>query len=94
MQIEEKDISHVHAIRPKIGRAKKNVKTPMCSGCGGGHVKSECFFRDKNCFSCGNKGHIRTHCKSKRNKFKSKKDKVNIVLSRQEIEEVQKRKFF
>ena len=91
-QIEEKDISRVHAIRPKTGRAKKNVKTPTCSGCGGGHIKSE-FFCDKNCFSCGNKGNISAHCKSKRNEFKSKKDKVNIVLSRQEIEEEQKRKF-
>ena len=51
------------------------------------------FFCDKNCFSCGNKGHISAHCKSKRNKLKSKKNKVNIVLSRQEIEEGQKRKF-
>ena len=51
------------------------------------------FFRDKNCFSYGNKGHISAHCKSKRNRFKSKKDKVNIVLSRWEIEEGQKRKF-
>ena len=92
-QIKEKDISSAHAIRPKTGRAKKNVKTPTCSGCGGGHVKSECFFRDKNCFSCGNKGHISAHCKSKSNKFKSKKDQVNIVLSRLEIEEEQKRKF-
>ena len=93
-QIEEKDISCVHAIRPKTGRAKKNVKTPTCSGCGGGHVKSEwVFFATKNCFLCSNTGHICAHCRSKRNKFKSKKDKVNIVLSRQEIEERQKRKF-
>ena len=91
MQIQEKDISNVQAIRPKMGRAKKNVKTPMCSGCGGGHVKCECFLRNKNCFSCGNKGHISAH--RKRNKFKSKKDKMNIVLSCQEIEEEQKRKF-
>ena len=77
-----------------MGRAKKNVKTPTCSGCSGGHVKSECIFCNKNCFLCGNKGHISAHCKSKskRNKSKSKKDKVNIVLSCQEIEGGQKRK--
>ena len=49
-QIEEKDISRVHAILPKTGRAKKNVKTPTCSGCSGGHVKSECFFATKIAF--------------------------------------------
>lgn len=92
-QIEEKDVSRVHAIRPKKGIVNKNVKKPTCFGCGGGHFKSECFFRDKNCYSCGNKGHINTHCKSKRKKIKSKKDIVNIVLSHQEIEEGQKRKF-
>ena len=91
-QIEEKDIYRVHAIRPKTGRAKKNFKILTCSGCSGGHFKRECFFRDKNCFSCGNKGHISAHCETKRNKFKSKKDKGNIVLSRQETEEGVKKK--
>ena len=81
-QIEEKDISCVHAIRPKTGRAKENVKTPTCSGCGGSHVKSEwVFFSRQKLLFVWDKGH------------KSKKDKVYIVLSRQEIEEGQKRKF-
>ena len=54
-------------------------------------LKVSVFFTTKNCFSCDNKGHISAHCK--RNEFKSKKDKVNIVLSCQAIEEGQKRKF-
>ena len=47
-QIEEKDISRVHAIQPKTGRTKKNLKTPTYSGCGGGHVSV--FSRQKLLF--------------------------------------------
>ena len=91
-EIEEKDISRVHFVRPKIGE-NKNIKKPKCFGCGGLHLISECYFRSKNCFACGKKGHISSHCKGKEKRWRSNKSKVNVVLSHREIEEGQKRKF-
>ena len=53
--IEEKDISHVHAVRPKLKSAKDNIKQSLCYGCGGLHFKKDCYFKDKKCF-------LYTHC--------------------------------
>ena len=41
--IEEKDISRVHAVRPKLKSAKDDIKPSVCYGCGGLHFKKDLF---------------------------------------------------
>ena len=33
-------------------------KGPTCCRCGGKHLAPVCKFKDKECFSCGKKGHM------------------------------------
>ena len=60
--IEEKDISCVHAVWPKLKSAKDDIKPPPCYGCGGVHFKKDCYSKNKKCFSCGFFGHKSMHC--------------------------------
>ncbi|XP_049279424.1 uncharacterized protein K02A2.6-like [Anopheles funestus] len=39
-----------------------------CNGCGGGHLRSECRFRNAKCNLCSKKGHIAKVCKSGKSK--------------------------
>ena len=41
--IEEKDISRVHAVRPKLKSAKDDIKASPCYECGGLHLKKNLF---------------------------------------------------
>ena len=63
--------------------------------CGGQHIKKDCFFRDKICFSCGHIDPRSSHCWSKQKKETKRKSQtnVNIVLSKNKIEEGQRRKY-
>ena len=38
--IEEKDISCVHAVKPKL-KSANDIKPPPCDGCGGLHFKKD-----------------------------------------------------
>ena len=48
------------------------------------------------CFSCGRVGHISSHCRSKLKKETKRKSQINVnmVLSKNETEEGQRRKYF
>ena len=50
--IEEKDISHVHTVRPKLKSAKDDIKPSLYYGCSLLHFKKDCYFKNKKCFSC------------------------------------------
>ena len=43
--IEEKDISCVHAVRPKLKSAKEDIKPSLCYRCGGLHFKKRLFLK-------------------------------------------------
>ena len=91
-QIEEKDISRVQVVhRKNFKPANEPIKQVSCYGCGGSHLKRFCFFKDKRCFSCKRVGHTSSVCS--RNKPQKHNHRINVVLSKKEIEEGQKRKF-
>ena len=71
--IEEKDISCVHAVRPKLKSAKDYIKPSPCYGCGGLHFKKDCYFTNKKCFSCNFLGHKSMRCRRKKLKFVKKR---------------------
>jgi hypothetical protein len=48
----------------------QSVPHQPCSGCGRKHWKRDCPFKDKECFNCGVKGHIKPVCKNKSKQFK------------------------
>ena len=50
--IEEKDISRVHAVKPKLKSAKDDIKPSLCFGCSGLYFKKDCYFKNKKCFLC------------------------------------------
>ena len=62
--IEEKDISHVHALRPKLKSAKDYTKPSPCYGCGGLHFKKT-YFKNKKCFRVIFLGYKSMHCRRK-----------------------------
>ena len=43
-----------------------------CFRCGSDHDPNQCIFRDRNCFHCGRKGHIKVKCHQMRWKSKVK----------------------
>ena len=45
--IEEKDISRVQGVRPKLKSAKDDIKPYPCYGCSGLHFKEDCYFKNK-----------------------------------------------
>ena len=91
-QIEEKDISRVQVVRRKHFKSvKEPSKQVSCYGCGGVHPKKFCYFKDKRCFSCNRVGHKSSFCREK--KSEKSNHRVNVVLSKKEIDEGQKRKF-
>ncbi|CAB3376128.1 Hypothetical predicted protein [Cloeon dipterum] len=40
------------------GSGLEDQKKPLCSGCGRRHERSECTFKDVECFACKKRGHI------------------------------------
>ncbi|XP_055614734.1 uncharacterized protein LOC129761056 [Uranotaenia lowii] len=58
--------SHKHQRTEPKESAEGNVK--KCNGCGGQHKRSECKYRDAECFTCKGKGHISTVCRSGKQK--------------------------
>ena len=70
------------------GREKEKVKKPEkpCQGCGKGHWKSDCPFKDAECYLCKRTGHISKMCYSKNkpntSNFKSKSKSVSSVEAR------------
>ena len=92
-QIEEKSISLVQTVRQqKWIKIKKKL---ICSSCRGQNIKKDGFFKDKICFCCGHVLHRSSHSQSKQKKETKRKSQtnVNIVLSKNEIEEGQRRKY-
>ena len=73
--IEEKDISRVHVVRPKLKSAKDDVKPFPCSGCGGRHFKKDCYSKNKVVFVCSF-CHKSTHCRRKNKNLKKNKNGI------------------
>ena len=63
--IKEKDISCVHAVRPKLKSAKDDIKSSLCYRCSGLHFKKDCYFKNKQCLLCGFSGHKSMQCRRK-----------------------------
>lgn len=40
-------------------------KRGSCDSCGGQHLRTQCKFRNAECYSCGRSGHIKKVCKAK-----------------------------
>ena len=46
------------------GSSSSDLPKFPCSGCGQKHWRRDCPWRDKECFRCGKKGHLRKCCKN------------------------------
>ena len=79
MSMGNNDGSQAYSI--KENHAKKELdKTTACYRCGGtmepkGHAPHECPAKDRNCYKCGNPGHLSPMCTTKSNKVGKGKGK-------------------
>ncbi|GAB1605680.1 hypothetical protein Ahia01_000850300 [Argonauta hians] len=103
-EIEDK-LSNVNTIRDfsegKMEKNSPNTKTvikqnsdkkggkKVCDACGGHHLKSDCFFKNKICFNCDRLGHKSAYCKNKKSNCKT----VNAVYVKTGIQDTNKQKF-
>ncbi|CAB3386775.1 Hypothetical predicted protein [Cloeon dipterum] len=67
------------------GSGLEDQKKPLCSGCGRRHERSECTFKDVECFACKKRGHIARVCKQ----VKGKKGSAHHVQEEEESDEGQ-----
>lgn len=52
-----------------------------CMACCGRYLRKECLFQKAKCFRCGNRGHVKSHCRIKMTKIRTKQEKINSLLS-------------
>ena len=53
-------------VQGAVGQPAKNLSGAQCRCCGRtGHVKSECYHREKTCDNCGKTGHLKAFCTAK-----------------------------
>ena len=62
--------------KQKSNSTKAMPKSP-CNGCGGRHWKSDCPFKNAECFSCHEKGHIKSKCFRTAGSKQAKKQEQN-----------------
>uniref|UniRef100_A0A7M5XNH5 Endonuclease n=1 Tax=Clytia hemisphaerica TaxID=252671 RepID=A0A7M5XNH5_9CNID len=54
--------------KSRISKTPHTTRKITCYRCGSDHLASECrIAKDKTCFNCGKKGHLKTVCQSKQN---------------------------
>ena len=88
-KIEEKNIFKVQHTKGFKRPRKKN--SLLCTACGSNrHAKYECYFKDKICFECNFRGHKASYCNTKKRKTRGK---VNLVLTKKEIQSNERRKY-
>ena len=76
---------HINAIksRPehfqKSNQPRKEKPPTPCTGCGKMHWRSDCPYKDNECYSCGKKGHLKSHCFNKKKSNKPvRKGNINV----------------
>ena len=70
---------------PKPTSSNNSKPTQACSGCGRRHWKSECPFKDAECFQCKRRGHIAKVCRNKSQGTTVRRDKNNYISSNVEL---------
>lgn len=91
-RIEGKVTSQVQVVKQKTFPKDKG-KSFECWSCAGPHLRKNCPYKDQRCTKCGLVGHRASHCRTKQDKRRKWKPKVNVVLSKEEIKQGGKRKF-
>ena len=67
-------------MKPNHNKSKPTKSLPKspCNGCGGNHWKSDCPYKDAECFGCGMKGHLKSKCLKKGTKQAKKEQNYNV----------------
>ena len=87
--------AHTNKFKPNNG-ANNSIPNTPCTGCGKLHWRKDCPWKDKECFKCHMKGHLKKYCKNtassppkakySKKKYSQSTSKVSVTENRQDDE--------